>query len=127
MLHNIFFCRQEWAEVAKAPPVKPKKDLNEWQMVVGKPPKSPAVAQSKCYFRLSVDGVMTERIVFQLDYAAAPVMSSKFAEMCTSKTGYLKSRIFKASVAFTTFLTLVPWTKKTLCNGFLLRMSAMKP
>lgn len=53
--------------------------------------------KTKCFFRITINGVLVERIVFQIEPTLAPVMSAKFIEMCTSDTGYTKSKIFKVT------------------------------
>ncbi len=66
--------------------------------MVVKPTRHPQPAGAhvkNCFFRLTIDNVPTDRIVFQMESTAAPIMSAKFVEMCNSKTGYQGSRIFK--------------------------------
>lgn len=51
--------------------------------------------KTKCYFRITINEVMMERIVFQIEPKLAPIMCAKFIEMCTTENGYAKSKIFK--------------------------------
>ncbi|XP_046636653.1 uncharacterized protein LOC124315198 isoform X1 [Daphnia pulicaria] len=87
----------------KAPVVK---TTNEWQTVTkssGKEVKSvvngggggESSGKNKCYFRMNINGVMSERIIAQLEKAKAPIMCAKFIEMCTKKDGYKGSKIYK--------------------------------
>jgi hypothetical protein len=83
-----------------------KKKRNEWQTVTkssGKEVKSvvngggggESSGKNKCYFRMNINGVMSERIIVQLEKAKAPIMCAKFIEMCTKKDGYKGSKIYK--------------------------------
>lgn len=83
------------------------KNRNEWQVVTkssGKEVKSivnggggggGSSGKNKCYFRMSINGVMSEKIIIQLEQAKAPIMCAKFIDMCTRKNGYQGSKIFK--------------------------------
>jgi cyclophilin family peptidyl-prolyl cis-trans isomerase len=44
---------------------------------------------------MNINGVMSERIIAQLEKAKAPIMCAKFIEMCTKKDGYKGSKIYK--------------------------------
>ena len=66
--------------------------------MVVKPTRHPQPAGAhvkNCFFRLTIDNVPTDRIVFQIETTAAPMISDKFVEMCNSKTDYQGPRIFK--------------------------------
>lgn len=89
------------------------KTTNEWQVVTkssGKEVKSlvnggggGSSGKNKCYFRMSINGVMSEKIIIQLEQAKAPIMCAKFIDMCTRKNGYQGSKIFKVLKGETVF------------------------
>ena len=80
---SLFFFRNEWQTVSK------QSSGRETKTLVG------GGVKPKCYFVITIDGVEMERVVFQLEPKVSPLMTAKFIEMCTSKTSYQGSRIFK--------------------------------
>lgn len=86
LFYFVFKSRGEWQTVTKSSGKEVKSLSNGGGGSNGK---------NKCYFRMSINGVMSERIIVQLEQVKAPIMCAKFIEMCTTKNGYKGLKIYK--------------------------------
>lgn len=82
---------------------------SEWQIVNKSSTKNPQSVPvlvknksitDKCYFLITINGAPSGKIIFQLERKKAPMMSSKFLELCSNSGGnpagsYQGSRILK--------------------------------
>ena len=58
---------------------------------------SSKACQKMCYFQFMINGETSERVIFKMNEDMAPVMASKFIELCTgtlAPPGYLGSKVF---------------------------------
>ncbi|KZS12694.1 Uncharacterized protein APZ42_022876 [Daphnia magna] len=67
---------------------------NEWQTVTKSSGKGDNI-KNTFFFRMSINGVSTERVVIQLERKRAPIMCGKFVDIFTKENGFRRLQIFK--------------------------------
>lgn len=58
---------------------------------------SPKLCQKLCYFKLKINGDVIRHVIFEMNDKVAPVMTSKFLELCSGTLacpGYSGSKVF---------------------------------